>query len=75
MDFASLCSIADYYNVPTDFLLGKGEVNPATFATDEIEIIEKYRQLDGRGKNAVKAALESEFAYIMRDGAVKKTAM
>ena len=75
MDFASLGLMADYYNVTTDYLLGRGEVIPATFATDEIEIIDKYRLLDGRGKNAVKVTLDSELTHVVKNIGIKKPAM
>ncbi|MCL2004147.1 MAG: helix-turn-helix domain-containing protein [Oscillospiraceae bacterium] len=72
MDFASLCSIADFYNVPTDYLLGREAAVPVTVAADEIAFIDKYRLLDGRGKSTVKATLESELAYAIKTEAVKK---
>jgi transcriptional regulator with XRE-family HTH domain len=75
MDFASLGLIADFYNVTTDYLLGRREINIITFAADEIDIITKYRLLDSRGKGAVRATLESELLYAAKEGDTKKPAM
>jgi hypothetical protein len=52
-----------FYNVTTDYLLGCGEINDSSFASEEINIVTKYRLLDGRGKEAVKAALNFELSY------------
>jgi transcriptional regulator with XRE-family HTH domain len=60
MNFASLCLLADFYNVTTDFLLGREKIEHETFSADEIKIISGYRLLDGRGKNAVKATINTE---------------
>lgn len=73
MDFASLISIADFYNVTTDYLLDRGEINTVTFASVEIEIITKYRLLDGRGKDAVRSTIESELSHVIKNGDVKKS--
>lgn len=75
MDFASLLSIADFYNVTTDYLLDRGEIYTETFSSAEMEIIEKFRRLDGRGKDAVKATLESELSHVIKGGNIKKSAM
>jgi len=61
MDFKSLCKLADFYNVSTDYLLGRYDVKPFLLSDDEeIEIIRKYRTLDQRGKNTIKANLDFE---------------
>jgi len=75
MDFASLCLIADFYNVTADYLLGRGEICNPTFTNGEIEVIEKYRALDSRGKDAVTALLDFEYLNITKDGNEKKPAM
>ena len=66
MDFASLVKIAKYYNVTTDYLLGCGEVDSTNFGTEEIEIIKKYRLLDGRGKDAVKTIIDFELTHVIK---------
>ena len=75
MDFASLVSIAKLYNVTTDYLLCLGEITVPSFSADEIEIISKYRLLDGRGKAAVKVTLEFELSHVVKDRDIKKSAM
>ena len=69
MDFASLCTIADFYNVTTDYLLDRGTLINEAFTTGEITIIQKYRLLDSRGKNAVRAVLETEQLYLSKSDA------
>jgi transcriptional regulator with XRE-family HTH domain len=71
MDFASLVKIANFYNVTTDYLLGRGDVDSITFGRDEIEIIKKYRLLDGRGKDAVKVTLEFELTHAVKSKGTK----
>jgi hypothetical protein len=63
MDFFSLRAIAKFYNVTTDYLLGCDEVDETKFASEEIDIVSKYRLLDRRGKEAVKAALDFELSF------------
>jgi len=75
MDFASLISIAKFYNVTTDYLLCRGDVETTAFSNEEIEIVSKYRALDGRGKNAVKATLEFELSYVTKNDDAKKSVM
>jgi hypothetical protein len=62
MDFASLNLIADFYNTTTDYLFGRGDIEVETYSTDETKIITKYRQLDKRGKEAIKANLSFEMS-------------
>jgi transcriptional regulator with XRE-family HTH domain len=66
MDFASLVIIANFFNVTTDYLLGRGEVDSVNFGADEINIISKYRLLDGRGKDAIKVNLEFELTHVIK---------
>lgn len=76
MDFKSLCLLADFYDVSTDYLLGRYEVNPlVTEAADEIEVVRDYRLLDERGKENVKATLAFEVSRIPKTVAVKKLAI
>lgn len=61
MDFEALCLIADFYNVTTDYQLGRYDATPFLLDDDgEIEVIRKYRTLDQRGKEAIKANLAFE---------------
>ncbi len=43
-----LCELAQYYNVSIDYLVGRVE-NPK----EEVELLEIYRKLDKRGKQAI----------------------
>lgn len=67
--------LADYFNVDISYLLGISDIsvkldNPLCSAPNitekEFEIIEKYRVLDERGKQAVFDTLEREYSYIRK---------
>ncbi|MDR2166658.1 MAG: helix-turn-helix domain-containing protein [Clostridiales bacterium] len=63
MNFESLRRIAGFYNVTTDYLLGLSEITNAPFDDEELNLIDRYRLLDSRGKNAVKATINAESLY------------
>ena len=58
-----LVSIADYFGVSTDYLLGRSGTDPE-LPEDEKELIQNYRKLSDEGKrivrNQVKAAIPEE---------------
>ncbi|MCH5323972.1 MAG: helix-turn-helix transcriptional regulator [Eubacterium sp.] len=59
--------LANYFNVSTDYLLGREDVIYSDFefrvTDDERELIEKYRAIDNYGRETVKAVLESEYRH------------
>ena len=74
MDYKSLCKIADFFQVTTDYLLGRYDSNPFLLDDDEeIEFIKKYRALDERAKRSIGVLLEHERAQNKKD--TKKSAM
>jgi transcriptional regulator with XRE-family HTH domain len=76
MDFESLCKIADFYNVTTDYLLGRYDIKPFLLDDeDEINVIRRYRSLDQRGKDAIKANLIFEQSQISKTIKTKKSAI
>lgn len=67
MSNETLCALAEYYGVSTDYLLERTD-NPAPaglFTPKEIELIRQYRSLDERGRRSVEEALrfEQEWSY------------
>ena len=74
MDYKSLCKIADFFQVTTDYLLGRYDSKPFLLDDDEeIDLIKKYRTLDERGKRSVGVLLEHERQQNKKD--TKKSAM
>jgi transcriptional regulator with XRE-family HTH domain len=74
--FEILETIADYFNVDLDYLIGKSEIpnrsqiqapvpSPA-LAPDEEDLLRKYRALDYAGKLRIRSALDVE--YSLRPG-------
>jgi transcriptional regulator with XRE-family HTH domain len=61
----TLCLLADYYGVSTDYLLGREEAIPSFLDEDEREIIRKYQVLDERAKNTVKNCLSFEYTQTL----------
>lgn len=62
MNHESLCILADFFGVTTDYLLGRSEEDIFIFSEDEKSIIEKYRKLDERGKKNISGILDMEYA-------------
>lgn len=74
--FEILETIADYFNVDLDYLIGKSEIpnrsqlpvptQSPTLDPDEEELLRKYRALDYGGKLRIRSALDVE--YRLRPG-------
>jgi transcriptional regulator with XRE-family HTH domain len=76
MDFESLCKIAEFYSVTTDYLLGRYDIKPFLLDDDdEIDVIRNYRTLDRRGKDTIKANLTFEMSQTTKAEISKKSAM
>ena len=62
MGFETLCMLADFYEVSTDYLLGRQDALPSYLNEDERDIISQYKILDGHAKDTIKNALRFEVA-------------
>ena len=71
INYETLFSLADYYNISIDYLLGRYEENPMLVNKKEAHIIEIYRLLDERGKAGVEAMLNFEFEQSKRENTKK----
>ena len=62
MSYEALSADADYFGVNMDYILGRTEIDAPipTFSREEIELIEKYRRLDVRGRATVRGLTEFE---------------
>ena len=56
----ALCTLADFYAVSTDYLLGRNEEAEFVITDEEKALIVQYRELDDRGKATVSALLKIE---------------
>lgn len=74
-NFESLCLLADFYNVTADYLLDRSDATNEPFNAEEIGIINDYRILDERGKEAVRTTLAFEKSHAPSTLATKKQAM
>jgi transcriptional regulator with XRE-family HTH domain len=64
MNYQSLCMLADFYSVTTDYLLGRCDTANIFVEPGELDLLYGYRQLDNRGRNAVKALLDFEESQV-----------
>lgn len=62
LSYDSLCKIADYYQVSTDYLLNRTSIKngPQYLNTGEAELLSHYRLADNRGKESIRALAEIE---------------
>ena len=60
MNFETLCMLADFYEVSTDYLLGRQDAMPSFLSEEERDIIEQYRGLDDFIKDSIKNSLAFE---------------
>ena len=49
----TLCILADFFEVSTDYLLGRQDAIPSFLSEEERSIIDLYRKLDRRAKDNV----------------------
>ena len=64
---ATLMRIADYFNVPVDYLLGKEDGEPLTLTDEENELVTKYRAAGEETRTAVKKILDIPMPSIADD--------
>ena len=67
-----LCQLADFYNVSTDYLLGRQDAMPSFLSERERGVIERYRALGEHAREAVDNVLEFEYARVPKAGTGKK---
>lgn len=62
----ALCVLAGFYGVSLDFLCGRSDdPHPApALVAEEQTLLERYRTLDARGRDTVRALLEHELRFI-----------
>ena len=75
MNYESLCLLADFYGVSVDYLLGRYDTNPVVLSGDELDIVNRYRQLDKRGQETIKANLTFEESHMRKSKIEKRPAM
>lgn len=68
----TLCILADFFEVSTDYLLGRQESIPSFLSEDERQLIEQYRALDHRAKDSVKNTLYFEYKRTYKNAISKK---
>ncbi|MCL2225244.1 MAG: helix-turn-helix domain-containing protein [Defluviitaleaceae bacterium] len=60
MSYEMLCMLADFYEVSTDYLLGRTDAVPSFLSDSEREMLNKFRALDSRAKATVENCLRFE---------------
>jgi transcriptional regulator with XRE-family HTH domain len=60
MNYETLCMLADFYDVSTDYLLGRQDALPSFLSEEERTLISQYRALGEYARDAVKNALAFE---------------
>lgn len=60
MNYETLCLLADYYGISTDYLLGRQERIPSFLNEEERLLIDQYRALDERAKGTINNYLSFE---------------
>ncbi|MCH5199143.1 MAG: helix-turn-helix transcriptional regulator [Oscillospiraceae bacterium] len=70
----TLCMLADFFEVSTDYLLGRQDLIPSFLSEEERNVIEKYRALDERAKSGIKNTLDFEYTRSLKTNRAKKSA-
>ena len=71
MNYEILCMLADYFEVSTDYLLGRQEALPSFLSEEERGLVERYRALDMRGKQSVQNNMSFELLQNKSDNTKK----
>lgn len=74
MNYETLCLLADFFEVSTDYLLGRQDAMPSFLNAEERTIIERYRALDEHAKDGIQNSLAFEYARASEKEGVKKQA-
>ena len=75
MNYETLCLLADFYNVSTDYLLGRQDALPSFLSEEERVIIAQYKELSEHAKETVKNCLAFEYSRLSKANNGKKTVM
>lgn len=75
MNYESLCILAKFFDVTTDYLLGHESKDIILLSESEKGIITKYRGLDERGKQNIIAILDIENSRLSPKKESKKKVM
>jgi len=67
MNYETLCMLADYYEVSTDYLLGRQDAIPSFLNEEERNIVSQFRALNERAKDTIKNGLEFEHSRTLKD--------
>jgi transcriptional regulator with XRE-family HTH domain len=71
----TLCFLADFYGVSTDYLLGRQEEVPSFLDARERTMVEQYRALDERAKDSIMNSLAYEYSRTPQAKDAKKRAI
>jgi len=72
MSFDTLCLLADFYEISTDYLLGRHDVMPSFLSDEERMIVSQYRLLENYAKDTIKNSLTFEYARSIKREKIKK---
>jgi len=75
MNYETLCSLADYFEVSIDYILGRQDAVPSYLNEEERAIIEQYRALEGYAKDGIKNSLAFEYSRAPKVEDIKKSAI
>ena len=75
MNYETLCLLADYHGVSTDYLLGRQDAIPSFLNEEERTIITQYKALDEYARDTVKNIMAFEYSRVPQKTDVKKSAM
>ena len=62
MNYETLCLLADFFEVSTDYLLGRQDSIPSFLSEEERRIIDQYRALNKYSKDSIKNNLAFEYS-------------
>ncbi|MCL2030151.1 MAG: helix-turn-helix domain-containing protein [Oscillospiraceae bacterium] len=74
MNYETLCLLADYHEVSTDYLLGRQDIMPSFLDEEERGIIKQYRALGEHARGTIKNCLSFEYERAAKTEGVKKSA-
>jgi transcriptional regulator with XRE-family HTH domain len=75
MNYETLRLLAEIYNVSIDYLLGRQDTNLVQLSAEETELVNQYRLLDKRGKEAIRVNIAFEVSQNKTDIKTKKSAI
>ena len=67
MNYETLCMLADFYEVSTDYLLGRQDAMPSFLNDDERSVLAQYRIIGEHAKDAIRNNLDFEYSRTPRE--------